>query len=90
MRIPWFRRKKSGKASAGGKKARGKVRARRARSGRHPLLRRALLAIGAAAAFLVLASVVATLLLRWVPPLRTGVMMERRLGALIDGRRYEA
>jgi len=36
----------------------------------------------------VLASIVATLVLRWVPPLQTGVMLERRLAARSAGTPY--
>jgi monofunctional biosynthetic peptidoglycan transglycosylase len=37
---------------------------------------------------LLAASILATLLLRWIPPLTTAVMMERRIGSWLDGRAY--
>jgi len=86
MRIPGFRRKKKKNGTA----AKAGQPARRARAKRHPFVKRVILATAVAAAFLVLATVVATLSLRWVPPLRTGVMMERRVAALVDGRSYQA
>jgi monofunctional biosynthetic peptidoglycan transglycosylase len=51
--------------------------------------RRALLWAGRALAALVLSSVACTLALRWVPPLRTGVMLERRLAAFWHRQPYE-
>lgn len=47
-----------------------------------------MLAAGAAVALLVVSSVAATLVLRWVPPLRTGVMLERKLSAIAAGTDY--
>ena len=38
----------------------------------------------------VLVSVVATLLLRWVPPLFSALMVERHVGALVSGQPYNA
>ncbi|MFB3854138.1 MAG: monofunctional biosynthetic peptidoglycan transglycosylase [Vicinamibacterales bacterium] len=75
----------------GGRKKTARAATRPARRGKaHKLLRRALKALASAVGLLMLLSIVATLLLRWVPPLRTGVMMERRIAALIDGRQYRA
>jgi monofunctional biosynthetic peptidoglycan transglycosylase len=41
-----------------------------------------------AAAFLFVSSVLAVLVLRWVPPLTSGVMIERRIDALVAGTSY--
>ncbi len=63
---------------------RTKVRRTRTRS------RLARLAIwaGKAAALVFVSSVLAVLVLRWVPPLTSGVMVERRLGAFVAGKSY--
>jgi monofunctional biosynthetic peptidoglycan transglycosylase len=42
-----------------------------------------------AALFLFLASVLMVLALRWIPPLTSGVMMERRVTALVSGKHYD-
>jgi monofunctional biosynthetic peptidoglycan transglycosylase len=61
-------------------------RAPRARS-RSRIVRLAVWALKAAA-LLVVSSILAVLILRWVPPLTSGVMIERRVGALVGGTAY--
>ena len=64
-------------------------RARRARSAA-PRSRARRIAIWAAQAvgIFVAASLVATVLLRFIPPVTSAVMVERRIDALVHGRRY--
>jgi monofunctional glycosyltransferase len=54
-----------------------------------PLRRRILVRTLQIIALLVAASILATLVLRWIPPLTTAVIMERRVDAWINGRSYQ-
>jgi monofunctional glycosyltransferase len=63
-----------------------RARTRRGRLGIGGLLFLALKGL----AFLVLASILSTLALRWIPPLTTAVMIERRASALWHHRPYQA
>jgi monofunctional biosynthetic peptidoglycan transglycosylase len=55
-----------------------------------PGLRRLLFLALKGVALLVLASLLVTLAMRWIPPLTTAVMIERRVGALWHHRAYQA
>jgi monofunctional biosynthetic peptidoglycan transglycosylase len=59
------------------------------RSPRRGLVKRLLLGAARVLAALVLLSIVSTLALRWIPPLRTGVMLERQLSALWHRQSYQ-
>ena len=63
---------------------------RRKRSRRRPRSRLARLALRVlqAVAIVFASSVLTVLLLRWIPPLTSGVMLERRIGALAGGGSY--
>jgi monofunctional biosynthetic peptidoglycan transglycosylase len=61
-------------------------RARRKRS----RLRQAIVAVAAALGVLLAASVLATLLLRWIPPFCSALMVERHVSAILGGRKYSA
>jgi len=64
----------------------GTVRRRR----RWPRVRRILLYALAGVGALIAVSLLATIALRWIPPLTTGVMVERRVEAWQAGRAYRA
>ncbi len=53
-----------------------------------PRIRRILLRSFQCLLLLLVASIPATLALRWIPPPTTAVMIERRIGAWLDGRTY--
>jgi monofunctional biosynthetic peptidoglycan transglycosylase len=55
-----------------------------------PRVRRVLWTILVGAGACVAASVLATLLLRWIPPLFSALMVERHAGAIVSGQRYDA
>jgi monofunctional biosynthetic peptidoglycan transglycosylase len=59
------------------------------RSGRRSRPIRVLFFAVKALALLVLASILSVVLLRWVPPVTTAVMVERRLSAWWEGRPYQ-
>ena len=63
---------------------------RRTPARQRSLPQRLLLLAAKGVAGVVLASVLCTLLLRFVPPLTSGVMIERRIEALYQGRPYRA
>ncbi len=52
--------------------------------------RRVLTIVGAALAVCLATSVLATLLLRWIPPFFSALMVERHLSAIVGGRTYSA
>jgi monofunctional glycosyltransferase len=58
------------------------------RAPRRSLAARVVIRVLQAAGLLFLTSVVSVVALRWIPPVTTGVMIERRVGALIGGRSY--
>jgi monofunctional biosynthetic peptidoglycan transglycosylase len=63
--------------------------ARGGRSRKRSTLRRLLAVAGRGFALVVLLSFLSTLVLRWVPPLGTGVMLERRVAAWWQGEKYQ-
>jgi monofunctional glycosyltransferase len=61
---------------------------RKAARRRPPLHRRILVRTLQIFAILVAASILSTLVLRWIPPLTTAVIMERRVNSWMNGRSY--
>jgi monofunctional biosynthetic peptidoglycan transglycosylase len=65
-----------------------KTRTKKSRSRTRSRLGRLSIWAVKAVALLFVSSVLAVLVLRWVPPLTSGVMVERRFGALVAGKSY--
>jgi monofunctional biosynthetic peptidoglycan transglycosylase len=64
------------------------VRPKTSRRPRRSLIARISIGCLKAAVVLFVASVLAVVALRWIPPLTSGVMIERRLDALVAGKSY--